>query len=839
MKEPLDQELLTALPQFVYWKDAALRYQGCNRAFAQLARLDDPAAILGLTDADLPWSPEQARLLSTQDHAAFDHVPTSPMEVDLSVEGRTLTLSIERRRVGDTLLAIGTDVTQYKEAERQWQRAKHHADSLLRQSRRLELAADYADVLNAVRDELDAVIGYHSVWVYLMNTGAQAVLLSIAGPQSELTRMDLSTLDMERDAYLREILQGDHIAIVEDARTDPRTDKAIITALGNISVINVPIWLVDRHMGALGTGTFWNEGVLVPDQPGLDYLTAVASHTAVALDRIHAYRERRKLAQAVEQSPVAIAIADIDGHVEYSNPRYAELCEPGRGQACGDLPAVFGSDDGSHRSDEIMNLVRSGTPWRAEVRNVTPQGTRWESVTLAPLQAEGNAPTHVIVIREDVTLRKDYELQLLRKANYDDLTGLPNRVLALDRLNQAINMVRRRPEKVGLLFIDLDHFVRVNETVSHEAGDRLLREAAERLIDTVRRSATVARLGGDEFAVVLPDLATVSEAEYVARRIVARFREPFPVDENRSAFCTASVGITVFPDDGDEGYLLLQNADAAVHHVKQTGRDQYRFFTAELNETVKRFVRIEEQLRHALDRGELQLFYQPVARSDDGRIVAVEALLRWNNPVLGAVTPDEFIPVAEDTSLIHPIGEWVLEQACRQVAAWRRTHAPALRVAVNFSSRQFSAPDILETVARILRATELEPEALEIEITERLLMTDNPETTALLRAFNELGVSLAIDDFGTGYSALGYIRRFPVQTLKIDKSFVRDIQNNPDDARLVGAIIAIGHSLGLAVVAEGVETPEQHAFLRERGCDRIQGFLLARPMPPGEVAALL
>jgi diguanylate cyclase (GGDEF)-like protein len=397
---------------------------------------------------------------------------------------------------------------------------------------------------------------------------------------------------------------------------------------------------------------------------------------------------------------------------------------------------------------------------------------------------------------------------------------------------------RRQHRKTGILFIDLDRFKTVNDTFGHEIGDRLLGRVGERLGECVREADTVARLGGDEFMVVLPDLNAVADAEIVVGKILAAFSDPFVVGD-REIFVTSSIGITVSPDDGDDAQVLMRNADAAMYRVKDLGRNSFEFFSPALNEQIQKRVRIESRLHRALENEELSLVYQPVVDAQTGRLVGAEALLRWLNPALGQVPPDDFIPLAEESGQILPIGEWVLNAACRQAVAWQTGGTVLQRISVNVSSRQFRGGTLEALVTSALGESGLPPRALEIEITEGVLVDDLPEIGQTLARLRALGVRVAVDDFGTRYSSLSYLRRFPVDTLKIDRSFIHDLLSDSDDAKLVAAIIAMGHSLNLDIVAEGVETRDELRFLRARGCDLIQGYLFSEPLSPAGFADIV
>jgi diguanylate cyclase (GGDEF)-like protein/PAS domain S-box-containing protein len=439
---------------------------------------------------------------------------------------------------------------------------------------------------------------------------------------------------------------------------------------------------------------------------------------------------------------------------------------------------------------------------------------------------------------KDITEQKLAEERIRHMAHHDSLTGLPNRALLHDRIGQAIVQAQRNPRVFALLFIDLDRFKTVNDSLGHQVGDRLLQTVAERLMACTRGSDTIARIGGDEFVVVLSDLNQPEDARHVAQKVLDTLSAPVLIDTHELRV-TPSVGICAYPYDGEDVETLMRNADTAMYHAKQMGRNNFQFFTQAMNDAAQQRLLMENDLRHALERGEFTLHYQPQLDLENGAIVGFEALIRWPHPQRGMIPPVQFIPVAEETGLIVPIGEWVLRQACSQARAWHDAGYPHLQVSVNCSAQQFQREDFVGTVGRILRETGVSPGRLDLEITESVIVQHSEEVMARFEALDEMGVRISIDDFGTGYSSLSYLKRFAIHQLKIDQSFVRDISSDPDDAAIVSAIIAIAHSLGLEVVAEGLESPEQLAFLKALGCARAQGYYFSKPLPAQEFAQLI
>ena len=450
----------------------------------------------------------------------------------------------------------------------------------------------------------------------------------------------------------------------------------------------------------------------------------------------------------------------------------------------------------------------------------------------------------------DITKRKKNEEQITQMAYFDVLTNLPNRYLFKDRLDQSILYAEKYKQLLAIIYLDLDDFKRVNDTFGHDFGDKLLQSVADRLekkirrVDTLSRfeeenlETTIARLGGDEFTLLLRDIKETQDASRVAQRIVDLFSQPFHI-ESRVIFISPSIGIALYPNDGRDVDTLLKNADTAMYHAKEKGKNNYQFFSENMNiEALERFY-LESSMRSAIDKGELQLYYQPQYDSASGKVIGVEALVRWIHPLKGMLLPETFIPIAEESGLILPIGNWVLKTACEYNKSWQRAGLRPIYVTVNISGIQFKQRDFVESIAQTLIDTGLEPKYLELELTESILMEPTEKTFNALNELKATGVKITIDDFGKGYSSLGYLKRLPIDTLKIDRSFVRDIISNPDDRVIIKAIISLAHTLNMKVIAEGVETHEQLSYLQEQGTDGIQGFLLSEPMTPNSFMQLL
>jgi diguanylate cyclase (GGDEF)-like protein/PAS domain S-box-containing protein len=548
-------------------------------------------------------------------------------------------------------------------------------------------------------------------------------------------------------------------------------------------------------------------------------------------ERKRAEQQLRKLSTAVEQSPASVIITGPNGIIEYVNDRFLESTGYRRDEVYGENVNLLKS--GKTNKEQYVSLwstIREGKKWRGEFLNKKKNGDLfWEYTSISPIINDEGTITHYLAVKQDLTDKKEEEKRLMHQANYDSLTNLPNRTLAFDRINQAIYRAKREHMCVGVMFIDLDRFKIVNDTLGHDMGDKLLIEAADRLQECVRESDTVARFGGDEFLIVMPSLESLSNSAILARRTLQAFMAPFIIDQ-RQIFIGLSIGITGYPMDGNNAQILLRNSDTAMYQAKEAEGNTYRFYTHEMNTKAVERMNIESHLRYALEKNELIIYYQPIMDIDE-RLIGLEVLLRWSNPEIGNVPPNYFIPLAEETGMIIPIGNWIIEQAVKQVKQWNDDSGMDLRLAINVSSRQFRETDLVKTVSDVLKANDFPANLLELEITERLLMEDAPRTSAMLNALSQQGVRLSIDDFGTGYSSLSYLKKFPFNTLKIDRAFINDVLDEAENATLTKTIISMAHSLSLDVVAEGVEEVEQLYFLKENHCDLVQGYYFSKPVP--------
>ncbi|MES2932667.1 MAG: EAL domain-containing protein [Pseudomonadota bacterium] len=547
--------------------------------------------------------------------------------------------------------------------------------------------------------------------------------------------------------------------------------------------------------------------------------------------------------RAIEASANAIIICNAteQGYpIEYVNPAFTRINGYEESEIIGHSSYfLMGNEVDLPGFKEIRAAIREQRAGNGSLLIKRKDGAElWCELYVAPVRNEAGQVSHFVVAQYDVTATKRYQEELEFQANRDILTGLANRNLLRDRLSQAIGYAARTQRPVWVIFVDLDRFKYVNDTLGDKAGDMLLNLVAERLLSVVRETDTVARLGGDEFVLLLAERSEESLTTSVVQRILDVVMQPMTILEHEF-FLTCSAGVATYPADGDTPETLMKHADIAMYRAKEIGRNNFQFYTHAMNERALERLRIEGDLRHALGHDEFVLHFQPQVDLRSGRIVGMEALIRWQHPQLGMVPPSRFIGLAEETGLILPIGAWVLRTACAQNKAWQQAGLGFLRMAVNLSARQFAQVDLVQSIAAALADTGLEPRFLEIELTESLVMTDVERAIGVLRELKALGVQLSIDDFGTGYSSLSYLKRFPIDVLKIDQSFVRDITVDPDDAAIAVLIISLAHSLKLQVIAEGVETEAQLTYLCQHYCDEIQGYFFSRPVPAAQFEQIL
>jgi len=545
-------------------------------------------------------------------------------------------------------------------------------------------------------------------------------------------------------------------------------------------------------------------------------------------------------AEVIANLTEAVVIVDKRFHTTAINPAFSKITGFGEADVLGKIPPFYKALKKDKLLFEHMwNEIHSKGRWEGEYWQNKKNGKEIAvRLSVSVITDEDGKDLQFAVVLTDITKRKQDEERIYYQANYDALTDLPNRALFHDRLHQGLATMSRLERKLGLMFIDLDGFKLVNDTLGHDIGDLLLQETATRLRKCIRSGDTVARLGGDEFTVVMPSLVDSRHAPLLAQRILDTLAKPYTLQGHES-FISGSIGVTIFPDDGNEANELIKNADSAMYRAKEMGKANFQFFTPDMNADVKERLVLKNGLSKALENGEFQLHYQPKLDIESNKITGAEALMRWQSDAQGLVSPVKFIPVLEETGMVVEVGEWALRTACEQHKAWLALGFPPIRIAVNLSARQLREVSFVPMMERVLKQSGVKPEGLEIEITESMLMTDSEKAIVALGELHEMGLHVAMDDFGTGYSSLSYLKKFPIDTIKIDRSFVADIVTDKDDAEIIKTIINMGRTLNRKVVAEGVETAEQLAMLKRYQCDEIQGYYFCRPQPTEDLTSFL
>ncbi|MFY9329407.1 MAG: EAL domain-containing protein [Georgfuchsia sp.] len=736
------------------------------------------------------------------------------LSVPIKLGGRAVAaltfFASERDYFTDDMIALADETAQdvsFALTNFERERLRHSAEEKLRSNEeRLRLALHATKMgtyeIDMVRDRIsiDAVC---------------ATILGLTPEPREMSSAEGLAL-VNKTAYPR--------VVTEARQADQETERALVEEL-HITPDGTKRWL--RWSGAVME---W-----MADGKPARFLGTVTDITEAHAQEDHL----RMTAMMFDNARDAIIIADHESNIVATNRAFGEITGYAAEEVLGKNPSLLKS--GSHDSqfyDAIWRDVHDAGYWQGEVWNRRKDGVIYPcAVSLSAVRRPDGEITHYLWIGTDITKQKEFEERITRLAYHDSLTDLPNRVLLRDRVQQNLASAHRDGENLALLFLDLDHFKNINDSLGHAVGDQLLMEVAKRMHFAVRNMDTVGRLGGDEFLLLLPG-ADADAAAHVAQKLLVEVAKPFRVNSH-SLTVTSSIGISLFPKDGHSFDDLMKSADTAMYKAKESGRNAYYFASMEMNQAVFQRLVLESNLRRAIDGKEFVLFYQPQYQMPGQDMIGAEALIRWQQPELGFVSPRQFIPIAEESGLIESIGEWVLAEACGQIKTWQDKRLQAVRIGINISTRQFRARNLLQVVDQALEQSGLSGEFLEVEITESLLAEDMDYTLAVLRALKERGIQISVDDFGTGYSSLSYLKRFPIDRLKIDQSFIRDLDSDVDDWAIATAIVTLGHSMGMKIIAEGVETTEQLQILRNMGCDQVQGFLLARPMSSANMSDLL
>lgn len=715
----------------------------------------------------------------------------------------------ERGRVS-RLIGVAKDITEQIERNQSLRDSEQRYRLLAESISDVIVSTDDSLALNYVSPSVEAMLGYNAEWVTANGLqGLAANPQQLAGLYLLLERIRDSLGERDRLERLREELP-DQLFVFDCLRADGHKIP--------VELRLVLMWDENgRFEGILGVGRDISQ-------------------------QRRAEKDLRMAATVFEHSTAAILVTDPAGYIVQVNKAFSRVSGYSAGQVLDQLPGMLTADrqQAAHLQYILGQLNQRGS-WEGEVwlkRKGGENFPAWVGIT-AVHDEEGDLVSYVCFF-SDISERKASEQRIHRLAYYDALTHLPNRTLFQDRLHSALQHADRHDEWVVLMFLDLDRFKPINDSLGHAAGDRMLKDVAVRLSACVDGDDTVARMGGDEFTLLLQPRATregaLNRAIHVAEQILSSLARPF-VLEGREFFVTASIGIALAPQDGSELSQLMKNADTAMYHAKEHGKNNFQFYQADMNASALERLELESDLRHAQEQSQFVLHYQPQFAGDGNRLTGVEALLRWSHPTRGLVPPDEFIPVLEELGLVVQVGEWVLEEACRQLKAWHEEKIRIPKISVNLSARQFAEGDLSARIAAILDRTGLAPACLELELTESILMRDVASAMQTLGNLKRLGLCIAVDDFGTGYSSLNYLKQFPIDVLKIDRSFVDGLPDGEQDAQIARAIIAMAHSLNMMVIAEGVESQAQLDFLREHDCDEVQGFLLGRPMPARQLTA--
>jgi diguanylate cyclase (GGDEF)-like protein/PAS domain S-box-containing protein len=615
--------------------------------------------------------------------------------------------------------------------------------------------------------------------------------------------------------------------------------KELAEKSGLISFWSEPIF--SREANVLGVFVIYHRCPGFPTIHNLKLIEMAAHFIALAIEHKRSEAHLKLAAKVFEQSNEGFMITDAKRKIIMVNHAFTGITGYTEAEVLGQTSDMLSS--GHHEEIFYQNMwaaIQEKGYWQGEIWNRRKNGDVYPELLNVSVVRDSNGKiSEYVGVFADITQIKTSERRLEFLAHHDPLTSLPNRLLLFLRLEHGIDVAKRENKQLALLMLDLDHFKDVNDSLGHLAGDQLLKLVAERLTDRLRETDTVARLGGDEFTVLLEDIAHPEDAARLAETIISDLSEPWLLPQGCEVTIGVSIGISLYPQYGDTPEMLLQQADTALYQAKRSGRKRFAYFSDELTHAVRERIALETKLRRAIAHNELRVFYQPQIEISSGEIVGAEALVRWQDPVEGLIPPIRFIPIAEQTGLILAIGEWVLRETCRQGREWMDSDLPSITLAVNVSPHQLRQGDINGLVATVLTETGFPAERLELELTESGLMERDEEAVELLNSLRAQGIRLAIDDFGTGYSSLAYLKRFPLDVLKIDKSFIDEIPYNQDDMEIAATIVAMGHTLGFKVLAEGVETREQLAFLKAQGCDLYQGYLSSRPVPAADFFELL
>lgn len=793
------KSIINTAPMRIFWKDLDLRYMGCNNIFAQDAGEKTSEDIIGKDDTQMVWK-EQAQLYRADDRQVIESgIPKVFFEEPQTTPaGEKIWLSTSKVPLYDNdnniigVLGIYQDITQRKNIE----------SALIESESRLQ-----------------AIIQTEPECVKTVDSRGRLIQMNPAG----LAMLEASTLEEAQDNSLTDFLLPEHRAAFMEMH------RRVMN--GENTILEFEI------IGLKGTRR-WLETHATPMRDAEGKVTNLLGVTRDITQRKNNESNLLLQTQAMEQSPNSIIITDYKANIEYVNTAFVNSSGYTSSEVLGKNPRFLKSGNTpEHAYDAMWTALLRQEKWQGEFINKRKDGTNYiYSINIAPVLDKEGKTTHYIAIEEDISEQKKTQEKIHYLANFDPLTALPNRIQMDDHLQYTLNIAKRNEGKFALIFLDLDHFKNINDTLGHSIGDLLLMELAKRLSAVVREEDTVSRMGGDEFVLLLPE-TDVNGAAQVAQKLLTSIANTFKLADHELTV-TASLGIALYPSDGTDIETLSKNADVAMYRAKQEGRNAYCFFTHEMQKNSQRNLEISNALHSALQRNEFHLVYQPQFSAKYGLLLGAEALIRWEHPQLGSVSPAEFIPIAEDNGTILSIGEWVLRTAVSQAALWHQNGMPIM-MAVNLSAVQFRHPNLPTLITDILKQSKLDPQYLEIELTERVAMHNPHDGIKIMNTLHDIGIRMSIDDFGTGYSSLSYLKQFKVYKLKIDHSFVRDISKDPEDKAIVRAVIQLAHSLELITIAEGVETLDQLQYLQQQGCDEIQGYYYSKPLLPEQFESFI
>ena len=757
-------------------------------------------------------------------------------------------LSVAKKQVDDhqpeRFIVLAHDITARKSAEEKIQRLTQLYAALSQCNQAIVRCADEAELFPQICQDAVTFGGMKMTWIGMLDE-TDGLLKPVAAFGGGTEYLDGIIISIEGDQATGRGPSGTSVRenrpvwcqdFARDPSTTPWHERG--AKFGWAASASLPLHRKGKVVGAL---VLYSGEINAFDEAEQNLLVEMAMNISFALDRFEDEAQRNKLENsldmlsfAVEQSPNSIVITDLDANIVYANAAFSKQTGYAMHEVVGKNPSIMSSGETSQQTcDELWEHLKQGKTWKGELSNRHKDGKKYiESVMISPVRDPSGKVTSYLEIKEDVTEKKQAAERIQHLAHFDQLTGLPNRTLLQDHFKYALSLAQRSGEHLAVMFLDLDHFKNINDTLGHTLGDQFLMEVSKRLKSALREEDTVSRLGGDEFIFVLPG-TDENGAAHVAGKLLGVFSESYLVGQHE-LLATPSIGIAIYPEDGRDMETLSKNADAAMYQVKQTGRNGFRFFTQEMQAHSARNLQLSNALGHALARNQLYLHYQPQVSMLDGSVIGAEALLRWQHPELGTISPAEFIPIAEASGQIIPIGEWVLRSAMQQLKLWMDKGLPEMNMSVNLSVVQFRHANLPEVVSGIVAEAGLPPGHLELELTEAVAMDDPLAAMAVMDKLYKYGIRMSIDDFGTGYSSLSYLKQFKVYKLKIDQSFVHDLTEDLDDKAIVTAIINMASSLGMHTIAEGVETAGQLAFLRMSGCEEAQGYYFSKPLSADE-----